>query len=98
MPDPVYFRQKHRWKAFCFFQEEDDVNINNMVGKPVCASDRDFDSWIYPYTGWGKGRFIVVNVQNTEFILLLLFIYYCTISIQTTVNLLLPHPLFNKQY
>ena len=44
---------------------------------------------LYSNTGWGKSRFIVMNMQNTEFILVLLIIVL--FSILTTVNLLLPH-------
>lgn len=33
-------------------------------------------------------------VWETEFILVLLFIDYCIVFIQTTVNLLLPHPVY----
>ena len=46
------------------------------------------------HTGWSKSRFIVVSLQRTEFILILIFIHYCTEVIQTTVNLLLPHPAY----
>ena len=28
------------------------------------------------YTGWGKSRFIVVSMQNTDFILILLLVNY----------------------
>lgn len=46
---------------------------------------------MYSYTGLGKGRFIAVSTQHTELILVL-FIHYCNISMQMTINLLLPHP------
>ena len=44
-------------------------------------------------TGWGKSSFIVVSMQNTEFILVLLFIIVL-LSIGTIVNLHLPHPVY----
>ena len=44
-------------------------------------------------TEWGKNKFTIVSMWNTEFILVLLFINYCIFSIQT-VNLLLHHPVF----
>lgn len=40
------------------------------------------------------GRFIAVSTQHAEFILVLSFIHYCNISMQMTVNLLLPQPVF----
>ena len=43
------------------------------------------------YIGWGESRFAVVSIQNTELILIFLFINYYIFSIGTTVNLLLSH-------
>ena len=44
------------------------------------------------YTGWAKSRFMIVSRQNTEFILVLLFINYCLIFHKTTTRWLVPHP------
>ena len=44
-------------------------------------------------TGWGKRRFTVVNMQNTDFILLLFLIITLSICIRT-VNLLFPTPVY----
>ena len=46
-------------------------------------------------TGWGKSSFTIVNTQT--FILMLLFLIIVLFSIQTTVNLLLPHPVYYLQ-
>ena len=48
------------------------------------------NKYIHACTGWGKTRFTVVC--ETQFILVL-FVKYCIIF-QTTVNLLLPHPVY----
>ena len=46
------------------------------------------------YAGVGENSFILVSTQNTEFILVLLFTSFVLFSIQVTVNLLLPHPVY----
>ena len=50
------------------------------------------------YTEWGKCRFMVVSVQNTEYYCIKLLYYSVLIivlfSIQTTVSLLLPHHVY----
>ena len=45
------------------------------------------------HRGWGQSRFTVVSMQYTGFILVLLFIIVL-FSMQTTVKLLLLHPVF----
>ena len=44
-----------------------------------------------------KSRFTVVNKQHIVFILVLLLINYCIISLQVTVSLLLPTPVLNEK-
>ena len=47
------------------------------------------------YTGWGKSKFIVVSTQNSLFLYYLLMIVL--FSIQTAINLLLPHPVLGQK-
>ena len=53
--------------------------------------------YMYIHTGWGKSRFPVMTMRNTEFILVLLFTDYVLFSVPTTVNLL-PHPVYIHIY
>ena len=46
----------------------------------------------YTNTGRGKSRFIVVSTQNTEFIPVVLFIYYWIIFYTNNCKPVLPHP------
>ena len=47
----------------------------------------------HTHTGWGKRRFTVASMWNTEFIFVLLLIILL-FPIWTTINLLLPHSLY----
>ena len=48
------------------------------------------------YAGWGKSRFIVVSMQNEEFVLLLLFINYCIIFHRNNCKPTFAHPAQSK--
>ena len=64
---------------------------------PQSACQYNLLSLASKYIGWGKSRFTVLSMWNKS-----LFLYYylfitILFSIQTTVTLLLPHPVFIKR-
>ena len=48
----------------------------------------------YINTGWGKSMFTVVSMRNVVYSLLIIVLF----SIQTTVNILLPFPVFQTSF